>query len=98
MLAVGLQDDPKYRAGLAIRKPAARLRHFLNACAHKRWDDAGGALGVLCGSCSVAAVVKSKPAVLVELRRGMTAAPPALHVSYVAVRKGGTGRLARLLA
>lgn len=36
------KDDPKYRAGLAIRKPAARLRHFLTACAHKRWDDAGG--------------------------------------------------------
>ncbi|KAF8072459.1 NRPB1 [Scenedesmus sp. PABB004] len=34
--------DPKYRAGLLLRKPQARLRHFVGACASKRYDDAGG--------------------------------------------------------
>ncbi|WIA28234.1 hypothetical protein OEZ86_010790 [Tetradesmus obliquus] len=34
--------DPKYRAGLMLRKPQARLRHFVGACASKRFDDAGG--------------------------------------------------------
>eukprot|EP00879_Flechtneria_rotunda_P006150 GHRR01006467.1.p1 GENE.GHRR01006467.1~~GHRR01006467.1.p1 ORF type:complete len:1335 (+),score=429.51 GHRR01006467.1:359-4363(+) len=36
------KDDPKYRAGLMLRKPQARLRHFVAACASKRFDDAGG--------------------------------------------------------
>lgn len=37
-----LQSDPKYRAGLQLRKPQARLRHFVGCCASKRYDDAGG--------------------------------------------------------
>lgn len=37
-----LQDDPKFRQGLALRKPQARLKHFVDACASKRYDEAGG--------------------------------------------------------
>ncbi|KAF6257604.1 hypothetical protein COO60DRAFT_1622218 [Scenedesmus sp. NREL 46B-D3] len=36
------KNDPKFRAGLLLRKPQARLRHFVAACASKRFDDAGG--------------------------------------------------------
>jgi hypothetical protein len=42
LLLLLLQNDPKYRAGTMLRKPQARLRHFVGACASKRFDDAGG--------------------------------------------------------
>eukprot|EP00878_Enallax_costatus_P009702 GHUV01010134.1.p1 GENE.GHUV01010134.1~~GHUV01010134.1.p1 ORF type:complete len:204 (+),score=40.35 GHUV01010134.1:369-980(+) len=35
-------DDSKYRAGLSLKKPQARLKHFVDICSGKRFDDAGG--------------------------------------------------------